>query len=488
MAELGFEVRVAGEGFGQNTRITRITGTERLGALYDFELHCVMPHDEFDAEKLIGGDTHITWARGGVDIRTLRGLAIELDDLGEHQRGAKTDLPIPSDSPRLRSFRVRVMPTAYRLTLVETQEVFLDKSVLDLVKDKLSLAGIEDLFESRTMAAYPKREFVTQYRESDLAFLSRLLEHEGITYFFEDDGEKERLVLSDQNSGFGEPREVQFDSRQGSAGIVEMIAEHRVTPGVYIVSDFNYRRAELDLAAQSPIEGGLGGGIIEYGSHHKSPEEGKALVKIRAEEVREKQLVYTGRARVSECRPGARLKVTGHPTLGDVDMVITEVRHESKGGESAAADTYEVSYRAIPADRTYRPPRATPKPKIYGIVNGLIDDIGTKSERFAQMDEDGRYIVRILFDTADASGRFASRWVRMAQPHVGPGYGMHFPLKPGVEVLLSFIDGDPDRPIIVGAVPNVSNPSPVNRAENTLNRLKSESGVVIEFGDRRLDP
>lgn len=119
-------------------------------------------------------------------------------------------------------------------------------------------------------------------------------------------------------------------------------------------------------------------------------------------------------------------------------------------------------------------------------MNGLIDDARRGVDQYAQLDDEGRYIVKLLYDAADSSGRLASQWIRMAQPHAGPGYGMHFPLKPGVEVLLAFIDGDPDRPIIVGAVPNPVTPSPVEGASNTLNRIKSASGILIEYGDRRI--
>ena len=138
------------------------------------------------------------------------------------------------------------------------------------------------------------------------------------------------------------------------------------------------------------------------------------------------------------------------------------------------------------ASRAYRPPRVTPRPRIHGVITGITEPApaGT-SGRHAQIDEQGRYTVKFFFDGAAGEGRQrSSAPVRMAQPHAGDGYGMHFPLKPSVEVTVTFVDGDPDRPIISGAVPNPVTTSPVTRREATLNRLKTQSGAMIEFKDR----
>ncbi|AUX21280.1 uncharacterized protein SOCEGT47_017610 [Sorangium cellulosum] len=101
----------------------------------------------------------------------------------------------------------------------------------------------------------------------------------------------------------------------------------------------------------------------------------------------------------------------------------------------------------------------------------------------ARIDPTGRYTVQFHFDTAAGGGAKASRPVRMAQPHAGPGYGMHFPVKPGTEVLLGFIDGDPDRPIILGAIPNESAPSPVTASNARVNQIRTVSGIVVELDD-----
>jgi len=136
---------------------------------------------------------------------------------------------------------------------------------------------------------------------------------------------------------------------------------------------------------------------------------------------------------------------------------------------------------AIRADVTYRPPRTTPKPRIDGVVYATID--GPELNIPAPIDEEGRYKVILPFDLAAEQGGRASRWIRMAQPTSGAGYGMHFPLRPGTEVILTHVHGDPDRPIIAGAVPNAQTPSPVTSANATQSVLRTATGIIMEFED-----
>jgi type VI secretion system secreted protein VgrG len=180
--------------------------------------------------------------------------------------------------------------------------------------------------------------------------------------------------------------------------------------------------------------------------------------------------------------------IANHPDKGSLELLITEVEHEARQIVSARSQTEDPGYanrfRAIPASRTYRPPRITPKPRIAGLVTGIIDPgAAGPGARYAQLDEQGRYLVRFLFDTTPPGERPASPRVRMVQNHAGETYGTHFPLHPGVEVVIGFIDGDPDRPLIVGAVPNPIKPSPVTGAEEGLHRIRTSTGITIEMGE-----
>jgi type VI secretion system secreted protein VgrG len=255
------------------------------------------------------------------------------------------------------------------------------------------------------------------------------------------------------------------------------------------MQDYNYRSPHLDLTAthESPL--GHGGGVVEYGAHHKTPAEGARFSKIRAEERDAQNRVFVGASDLPAFAAGARFKLDDHPRLGDVDLLLVEVEHRfeqvvgTHGGQGGQG--YRNTFRATLAERAYRPPRVTPRPRMHGVITAVTEPAAEgQADCYAKIDGDGRYHVAFYFDTvAPGSRTRPSRPVRMMQPHAGPGYGMHFPLKPGVEVLITFVDGDPDRPIIAGAVPNPATPSPVRRPNALENRIQTVSGVHMVFKD-----
>ena len=259
-------------------------------------------------------------------------------------------------------------------------------------------------------------------------------------------------------------------------------------PAYYAVNDYNYRTPQLDLTAEHELAGGFAGGVIEFGAHHKTPEEGQTLARVRAEERLATQLVYTGRSAVPALGAGMRFTLADHPDLGTVELLVTEIEHRASqvvtGMGSEDDPGYVNTFRAIPADRAFRPPRVTPKPRIAGLVTGIVDagPIGG-TPKYAQLDAQGRYTVRFLFDTTPPGERPASRPVRMIQNHAGENYGTHFPLKPGIEVVIGFIDGDPDRPLIVGAVPNPIKPSPVDNANPGVHRVRTSTGITVDMAE-----
>jgi len=173
-------------------------------------------------------------------------------------------------------------------------------------------------------------------------------------------------------------------------------------------------------------------------------------------------------------------------------LIVTEVEHTYSRAVGTGGGAEDVEYgnrfRAVPALKTtgdgraitFRPPRRTKKPRIHGVVTAVVQaQVEGAVETLQKLDDEGRYVIRFHFDPAPT----ATHRVRMAQPHAGPHYGMHFPLRPGVEVVVAFLDGDPDRPIILGSVPHILTKTPVTSTDHELSRIKTRSGVVIEIGD-----
>lgn len=458
----------------EDVQVHLCDGKETISQLFSFDVQIVYLNPAgLPVEALAGTIVSLVFTRAGEELRQIHGIIAAIDE-NLH------------DQTEHRTYSLRVVPRAYQLTLVETQEVFLDLSVPQIIEQKLVEVGLggQD-YELRLSGTYPVRDLVIQYRETDLAFISRLAEHLGISFYFDFSGGADRIVFTDQMEGFAEGPPALLRTRGDQTDVYRLDLRTQIIPSAYAVQDYNYRTPQVDIQGLCEAPGAFAGGVVEYGSHHKTPEEGAALAAIRAEERQASRRVYTGMSDLCRFGAGTRVAIEG-PHAASV--LITEVVHRARrpvlthGGQAPDRD-YENTFRAVPAGQTYRPPRVTPRPRIHGLVNAVIEHpIDQGVERWSVLDDWGRYTVRFLFDTA-AHGPKHSRQIRMVQPHVGTNYGMRFPLKPGMEVMIGFVDGDPDRPVIVGGVYRPDTPSPVTVQNATINKLKSESGVLIEFRD-----
>lgn len=467
----------------EHVRVRGLEGREVISEPFTFDLDvaCDLEHD-LPQDAAPGAEISLVLEIDGVEVRRVHGM------LGP----IKSRLEPPDDHA---TYRLRLLPRMFRLTLVETQEIFLDRTVPEIIQDKLERNGFgSDDFELRLLETYESREFVVQYRESDLAFVSRLAEHHGISFFFEHGNDRDKLIFTDHPDGFRPvegAEELSFRPRGEAVDVFALEVSTDLVPTSYIVQDYNYRTPKLDLTACHELDSGNGGGVVEYGAHVKTPEEAERIAKIRAEERRSRQRVYEGKSNRSSLSAGRKTTLVDHPRLpAQTPLLLVELLHEAKfpsfsDGDRAGEAFYHNTFRAIPADITYRPPLRTPKPRILGTTTGIIQPgPGGETEGIAKLDAEGRYTVEIHFDTKQPGEQKASHRIRMAQPFAGTNYGMHFPLRPGTEVLLAFTNGDPDRPIIVGALFNATSPSPVVDSNATKHQLKSPSGAIFEFGTR----
>jgi type VI secretion system secreted protein VgrG len=451
---------------------------EAISKLFELDLVVVAESagDLPDFDDVAGAEVALELRRGSEVVKTVHGMVAQVRALDDGQ----------APNPVL---KLRVVPVAWMSQLVETLDIYLEQSIVEIIEGKLALVDLvsgED-FEMRLNGSYRQREFVVQYKETDLAFISRLAEHDGISFFFEHSTEASCMVFSDGIEGHraiaGET--VRYQSRGDQIDVFALEVERNVIPGTYVCRDYNYRSPAIELMAQHPLEEGFGGGIVEYGSHAKSPEEIARYAEIRAQERLAQRDVFVGKSTCLDFHPGATFTLEDYARM-DEALLLTEVVHQLGQAERAATDGaqgYSNTFRAVPAGRPFRPARVTPKPRISGLVTGIVETRQGEVRDHAELDDEGRYRVRFLFDTAPAGERKASKRVRQIQPSAGPGYGIHFPLKPGVEVALAFVDGDPDRPLIVGAVPNPITPTPVAARHHTANRIQSRAGILVEIED-----
>jgi type VI secretion system secreted protein VgrG len=463
-------------------RLWRLDAKESLSGLFeiDVDVHAV-GEPELDPVALVGATMTLVFEEedaGEAEGSRVRRVHAQVTSVRDH---------LDADSHAAR-FHMHLRPRAHAAGLTETYEVFVDKTVPEIVALKLTGAGLKqgDDFGFKLSGKYPPRDFVLQYRETDFAFVSRLVEHLGIAYRFDHQGDKDVLLFSDTNASLDTPeREIAFEAGVGSTGIWDLVREASVFPGVHVVDDYTDQHPKLDLLVRQVVDAKLPGEVIEWAAGYTTKVDGAVLGTVRAQERIGNHRFYRGRCR----RPlfaGDLVHVVGHPRLQDVHLRIVDVAHSlelarQQGGTAERERAYECSFRAVPASDVFRPERRTPRPSIDGFVHAVTED---GPPGVAHLDEQGRYIVTFLFDRADPKRRkSSSARVRMMQAHAGPGYGIHFPLKPGIEVLVAFMEGDPDRPVIAGCVPNVLTSSPVTSSNPRMHRIETLTGVYIRMKD-----
>ena len=401
-------------------------------------------------------------------------------------------------------YRAVLVPRLWKLSQFRISEVYLNEqtipAIVESILHSVQLASGTD-YELKLKGQYRARSFVCQYQETHLDFISRWMEKEGMYYFFQH-GDQDKLVIVDdkvehdpatQDVNY-RPME-ELDTGVESDTVRDFICRQTPLPRQVILQDYNHRKAALELKAQASVsENGLGDVMI-YGENFRTQEEGNRYAKLRAEEILCGGKVFSGVSTAVGLRAGFFMKLARHYRSAFNDKyLITEVRHEGSqagaligGGQSSINDApearthYSNSFRAISAAVQFRAELVTPKPRVAGTMNATIDAEG--SGQYAELDEYGQYKVQLPFDMTKKDAAKGSARVRMATPYAGKGHGMHFPLLKDSEVLLSFTDGDPDQPVIVGAVPNSENKNVVAQDVEQYNRIATAGGNQIFMGD-----
>jgi type VI secretion system secreted protein VgrG len=481
-------------------RVVDFKGTEEISRPFRFEINLISSEPEIDLKAVIGERAFLGLERNG-ELRKIHGVLSEFEQgewIGRHYR-----------------YRAVLVPRLWLLSLRKQCQVYTKEpdaltgwsdglTIQKILEDELQGAGLaSDDYEINLTETHPYREYVAQYQETDLDFISRLMEHEGIFYFFEHDDDKDKLIIADSNDRFGRfegTSELVFRPPTGMVNVEreavqKLFCKERRIPRELKLKDYNWRTPNLDLTVTETIDDASEGLVCEYGNHYKDVEEdGPLYARFRAEEIRCRQTRYQGESNGIAFRAGFVYELTEHfrPDF-DGEYLIVGVRHRgsqsSPGAEGSDEGDERPSYGnrfvTIRSDVQYRPPRVTPKPKILGAVNAKIDSSG--DGEFAEIDEHGRYRIALAFDQrtdlAALSGGAQSRWVRKAQPYSGGGYGMHFPLHKGAEVIVTHVDGDPDRPVIAGAVPNPETPPPVAQSNHRANTIRTSGGNQLIMDD-----
>ncbi|MBN1130678.1 MAG: type VI secretion system tip protein VgrG [Chitinispirillaceae bacterium] len=401
------------------------------------------------------------------------------------------------------SYEVTLVP---RLSLLDYQHqtrIFQKKSYPEIVRDVLDTAGFRNSYQLDLSQNYPAQEYVLQYQESDLNFISRLMETAGIWYYWKESAvaasqvkpgsSQEKLVITDKPASFQSIQGVSKLKFRNPSSLMEVEAAtaresvHEVTfrqvivPQEVLVKNYNYRTPEVQLTGRNKVKTGVAGSVYEYGGSFRNVTEAQRAAEVASNRIATRQMSVDGASDCRGFRAGCRFTLVEHGRRDlNAEYVLCRVTHT--GGHTGDVISYANSFQALPADRagSFAPQRRAVIPKVNGVMTALIEAQGSD---YAALDDMGRYKVRMPFDNSDAQNSEASKYLRLAQPYAGAKYGMHFPSHEGTEMVWACVDGDPSKPVGLGTVPNSNTMSPVVSANKAQNIIRTAGGNELLLDD-----
>jgi type VI secretion system secreted protein VgrG len=334
-----------------------------------------------------------------------------------------------------------------------------------------------------------------QYGESHLDFISRLMEEEGIFWFGEHDGKKCNLVLADENSVAKQSLKLRMSTTahdsEDEAVLQSFVVRQEVKPGKFTHMDYNFEIPSRQLLNQS--SGKVPQEVTEFPGGFTTSDEGHRLAHLRQQAMVAEQVEAEGVSRCRAVKVGGKIEVANHHSKSaNGAYFVTSLKQSAKlgefrsGGDSGTA--YESSFTAIPFETPYRPERTTEGPKAYGYESAVV--VGPAGEEIFT-DKYGRVKVQFFWDRKGKKDDKSSCWVRVSTVWAGKGWGMVATPRIGQEVLVAYINGDPEDPIIVGRVFNAEQMPPyalpANKTQSGMKSRSTMSGTPDNFNEIRFE-
>ena len=395
-------------------------------------------------------------------------------------------------------YAMTIVPRIALLDYTKGSEIYLNQSVTEVVEQVLRKHGLEGPdFEFRLSREYPSRELITQWRETDLEFIQRLLAEVGIYWRYEMDSRLEQDVVifqdSQQQYEFGVTLPLRNQagmSDSGQESIWDIQTAYNVVSGGVATRDYNYREALQPQDSAESIfskEGITTGETYHYAEPFltagdaESAESGAYFARLRHERILNAQYHVTGHSSSPHLAPGQVLETDG--TLPDAvreGIVITTVR--TSGSRKSS---FTLTFEGIPYSETvcYRPALLS-RPVISGSLPARVEST-QKGDTYSWLDPEGRYRVKLDFDRNSTEQGYAYLWLRLAKPYAGDTYGFHSPLLDGTEVAVVFDGGDPDRPYIAYALHDSEHPDHVTSENHTRNVWRTPANNKLRMEDKR---
>jgi type VI secretion system secreted protein VgrG len=462
--------------------LERFAGAETLSQPFEFKLTMLSTNFSVDIKSLLRTSVTVTLIMADGTSRYFNGV---FSSLTQAKAGADVKIATPAagignPDEELAVYEAIMVPKFWLLSLDSDCKIFQTMTVQAIIEKVLKDKGVTD-YSFRLNGTYPTREYCVQYRESSLDFISRLLEEEGIFYFFEHTDTKHTLVFADKSSILPAcpdqaVAEYSYGTEgwvgEGKEGVASIERIETAYTGKAAVTDYYFETPSLSL--MSTLED-ANEEAYDYPGEYTTKSDGQRYVRIRLEEREALQFVVDGTSRCRGFRPGVYFKLKGHFRKDtNQDYFLTAVIHDSFDStyrqNQEKSHYYKNTFTAIPKTVPYRPPRDTPRPIVHGVQPALV--VGKAGEEI-WVDKYGRVKVQFYWDRVGKKNEDSSCWVRVSQIWAGKNWGWMTIPRIGQEVLVDFLEGDPDRPIIVGRVYNAEQMPPWDLPKN-----QTQSGIL----------
>ncbi|WP_398494796.1 type VI secretion system Vgr family protein [Variovorax sp.] len=435
-------------------------GSEGLSQLFEFEVDLLSPNTSVDMKAMLGKPLTL-------EIRTLTGTPRYLN--GQITRF--TLVGRDAASSRYMVYRASVRPWLWYLTRTSDCKIFQNKSVVEILEEVLGEYGFA--LEKKLTASYRQWDYCVQYQETDFAFVSRLMEHEGIYYFFKHEKNQHTLVLADDMSAhetLPEYPRISYVStdRVGDPGreaIDQWEVTEEIRPGTYVVDDFDFKKPKADLLTTRSQPRGNDHGqyeMYEWLGGYSDAGQGEHYARIRLEEAQAQAELDIGHATVRGMAPGYRFTMQNAPRDEDNrEYLIVSVLYNLREGGYASGNgdgDYGFQFGVQPTSFPYRAPRVTRIPTTNGPQTATV--VGPAGEDI-WIDKYGRVKVQFRWDRYGQRNEDSSCWVRVSSAWAGSNFGAVNHPRIGQEVVVDFIAGCPDRPLIIGRVYNADQMPPL---------------------------
>ncbi|MFQ5570016.1 MAG: type VI secretion system Vgr family protein [Rhodothermales bacterium] len=482
-------------------QVANFKAVEGISRLYRFEIDLVSHDPLVDFGDVVGLAARFTMMRG------LQPVIIPGEVWDFQQLGRTADFV---------AYRALLVPRLWTLSLTFQSRIFQRMTVQQILEEVLSTSGITHRFELN--GQYEEREYCVQFQETSLNFIHRVMEHEGLYYYFDHQTGVETLVITDDHQTLQPISGLSTLASHEGEGLIpggvervhDFVCREQGFTNAAMLRDYFYETPNDLLDASSFDEhddSRAGMGLhYEYGAHYRTTDDGERLSAARREAFKSRHRMLYGGSNCVGFRSGYVFSLEQHyRTDFNEDYLLVEIQHEGSQRHALGLDalpgegtqpgvTYHNTFQCRPARLPYRPPRRTPVPKVPGLLIATVDHPDRPTEDrsqvddYAHLDEQGRYKARMdfdLFNYREAEAADFTLPIRMCQPHSGPNYGMHFPNHGGTEMVIACVNGDIDRPMALGTVPNPNHASPSTSANPWQSVIRTWGRNELTFDDKR---